>query len=70
MATTMYNSFGSDLCSIFDLDSKNVRSIQIDLQPDSPVMVKVELYLHREQADKVTTVVKKYKLIEIPDETN
>jgi hypothetical protein len=66
----MYNSFGSDLCSIFDLDSKNVRSIQIDLQPDSPVMVKVELYLHREQADKVTTVVKKYKLIEIPDETN
>lgn len=55
-------SIGQKICDVLGLDSKKTKSIQIDIEADSTVLVHVVQYLQEEEFGGITEILKEYKL--------
>ena len=65
MATTKGDPFATEICEILKLDSTNLQSLNIQVEPNSAVLVTAILYLQKEQGKRVRTAMKHYKVVEL-----
>lgn len=52
------NYFTGELCKVLGLDADSTKSINIDIQPDCLIQVKVERYLEQDELCKIIELFK------------
>jgi hypothetical protein len=55
--------FGQKLCAALGLDASHVRNLRLVIKPDAVVTAHVVMYVDKEQALRVQTLVQDYELV-------
>jgi hypothetical protein len=63
MAAISSEKFGVKLCEILKIDPKKTKTITIKVPPCDAVMVTVDFYLQDTEVEKVTNLIKEYRMV-------
>ena len=64
MAVVKSYTFGQKLCKILNLDGTKVRGMEIHVEVDDVIYVKVERFIHKDEGEEILSLLEKYKLVE------
>jgi len=59
---------GKELCDILGLDGNKVRKITLTFESQSIVMADAAIIVETEEYDKITPILKRYKMVPINEE--
>ena len=64
MAVVTSYTFGQKLCKILNLEGMKVRGMEIHVEVDDVIYVKVERFIHKDEGEEILSLLEKYKLVE------
>jgi hypothetical protein len=67
MAISCNKKVGAEICEILGLNPMKTRKVTLVFESNSIVMADAAIYVETEEYDKITPILKKYKMVPIVD---